>query len=177
MAFDKVVDSSVLEAGLTAIANAIREKGGTSDTLAFPDGMAEAIAAGGSESPFGEKSVCGTYTPASDMTLATDTTITIQHGLGETPHGFVFFRISYGNVVSGIACASSMAVYAAKDRELSDTYGGLHKVLRNDQYTFLKVASVDNESITFYCTEGAKVFSNLTYGWIALADRTVAQAT
>lgn len=45
MAFDKVVDSAVLEAGLTAIANAIREKGGTSGTLAFPDGMAEAIAA------------------------------------------------------------------------------------------------------------------------------------
>ena len=45
MAIDKAVDSSVLEAGLTTIANAIREKGGTSETLAFPDAMAEAIAA------------------------------------------------------------------------------------------------------------------------------------
>lgn len=45
MAFDKVVDSSVLDAGLKQIADAIREKGGTSDNLAFPTAMAEAIAA------------------------------------------------------------------------------------------------------------------------------------
>lgn len=45
MAFDKVVDSSVLDAGLKTIADAIRAKGGTSDNLAFPTAMAEAIAA------------------------------------------------------------------------------------------------------------------------------------
>lgn len=45
MAYDKVVDSSVLDAGLKQIADAIREKGGTSDNLAFPQAMAEAIAA------------------------------------------------------------------------------------------------------------------------------------
>lgn len=57
MAIDKAVDSAVLEAGLTTIANAIREKGGTSDTLAFPDAMAEAIAAieaGGGNAVVGE---------------------------------------------------------------------------------------------------------------------------
>ena len=45
MAFDKVVDSSVLDAGLKAIADAIREKGGTTGNLEFPADMAEAIAA------------------------------------------------------------------------------------------------------------------------------------
>lgn len=45
MAYDKVVDSGVLNAGLTKIANAIRAKGGTSGQLAFPDGLAAAIAA------------------------------------------------------------------------------------------------------------------------------------
>ncbi len=45
MAYDKVVDSSVLNAGLTKIADAIRAKGGTSGQLAFPDGMAAAIEA------------------------------------------------------------------------------------------------------------------------------------
>lgn len=45
MAYDKLVDSSVLDAGLKQIADAIREKGGTSDNLAFPQAMAEAIAA------------------------------------------------------------------------------------------------------------------------------------
>jgi hypothetical protein len=45
MAYDKVVDSSVLDAGLKQIADAIREKGGTSDNLEFPNAMTEAIAA------------------------------------------------------------------------------------------------------------------------------------
>lgn len=45
MAYDKVVDSAVLEAGLESIAGAIRNKGGTTGTLSFPDGMASAIAA------------------------------------------------------------------------------------------------------------------------------------
>ena len=45
MAYDKVVDSAVLDAGLKQIADAIREKGGTSGNLAFPAAMAEAIAA------------------------------------------------------------------------------------------------------------------------------------
>ena len=45
MAYDKVVDSAVLDAGLTSIADAIRTKGGTSSTMSFPDGMASAIAA------------------------------------------------------------------------------------------------------------------------------------
>lgn len=44
MAYDKVVDSAVLDSTLTAIADAIREKGGTSDPIAF-DAMAAAIAA------------------------------------------------------------------------------------------------------------------------------------
>ena len=45
MAYDKVVDSAVLDAGLKQIADAIREKGGTSGNLAFPTAMADAIAA------------------------------------------------------------------------------------------------------------------------------------
>lgn len=45
MAYDKLVDSSVLDAGLSKIANAIREKGGASDSLAFPDAMVDAISA------------------------------------------------------------------------------------------------------------------------------------
>ena len=45
MAYDKVVDSAVLDAGLKQIADAIREKAGTTDALAFPQAMADAIAA------------------------------------------------------------------------------------------------------------------------------------
>lgn len=43
MAYDLVVDSSYLNQGLTAIANSVRTKGGTSSPLAFPDGIKQAI--------------------------------------------------------------------------------------------------------------------------------------
>ena len=45
MAYDKIVDSSVLDAGLSKVADAIRTKGNTTGSLTFPDGMASAIAA------------------------------------------------------------------------------------------------------------------------------------
>ena len=43
MAVDKLVDSTQLDADLTSVANAIRTKGGTSATLAFPLGFVSAI--------------------------------------------------------------------------------------------------------------------------------------
>ena len=45
MALDKAIDSAQLDANLTAIANAIRTKGGTSETLAFPAGFVSAVQA------------------------------------------------------------------------------------------------------------------------------------
>ena len=43
MALDKLVDSSQLDSALTSVANAIRTKGGTSSSLAFPQGFVDAI--------------------------------------------------------------------------------------------------------------------------------------
>jgi len=43
MAVDKLVDSTQLDADLTSVANAIRTKGGTSASLAFPAGFVSAI--------------------------------------------------------------------------------------------------------------------------------------
>lgn len=43
MAYDKVIDSEVLNANLLSVANAIRKKGSTSDKLAFPAGFVEAL--------------------------------------------------------------------------------------------------------------------------------------
>ena len=61
MAVDKLVDSTQLDTDLTSVANAIRTKGGTSASLAFPAGFVSAIAA----IPSGGSSVeSGTYTPA-----------------------------------------------------------------------------------------------------------------
>lgn len=45
MAVDKLVDSTQIDADLTSIANAIRTKGGTSGSLAFPSGFVSAVQA------------------------------------------------------------------------------------------------------------------------------------
>lgn len=45
MALDKLVDSAALDSDLTSVANAIRAKGGTSGTLAFPAGFVSAVEA------------------------------------------------------------------------------------------------------------------------------------
>lgn len=85
MAYDKVVDSAVLNAGLTQIANAIREKGGTGDVLSFPDGMAEAIVA--------LSGVGGDGVAQGSITFDANTKdgITIQHGLGAIPNFYYFY--------------------------------------------------------------------------------------
>lgn len=75
MAYDKVIDSAVLEADLTSVADAIREKGGTSETLSFPDGFTEAIAAiesggGGDDTICGYEKRSGSFTLSEDVTSA-----------------------------------------------------------------------------------------------------------
>lgn len=70
MAIDKAVDSAALEANLTTIANAIREKAGTSGALAFPAGFAEAIAGikAGGATIFGLPFIEGKVTYAEEQT-------------------------------------------------------------------------------------------------------------
>ena len=68
MALDKLVDSTQLDTDLTAVANAIRTKGGTSAQLAFPVGFVsavEAIPTGGGGADWNDivtKNVTGTVT-------------------------------------------------------------------------------------------------------------------
>lgn len=56
MSIDKAVDSAQLNADLTSVANAIRTKGGTSASLAFPTGFVQAI--GDIETGDGRKDLC-----------------------------------------------------------------------------------------------------------------------
>lgn len=60
MALDKAVDSAALDAGMTAVADVIRAKAGTTDPLAWPDGFKEAVEAisggGGNAVQIGQES-------------------------------------------------------------------------------------------------------------------------
>lgn len=85
MAYDKVVDSAVLDAGLKKIADAIREKAGTTDALAFPQAMADAIAAiqsGGATIEPLTVSENGTYTAPDGVDGYSPVTVEVK-GSGE----------------------------------------------------------------------------------------------
>ena len=97
MAYDKAVDSAVLDAGLTAIADAIREKGGTSDPIAF-DAMANAIAA--IEAGGGGGFASGYFTVVDDIT----SDVVITHGLGVKPY---FFIVVAANNSGGVYTSGS----------------------------------------------------------------------
>ena len=81
MAVDKSVDSAQLDAALSAVADAIRSKGGTEAALSFPAGFVSAIDAiptgGGGQF---ELLTSGSYTQASD-----GTTMTIPFSTTGTP--------------------------------------------------------------------------------------------
>lgn len=71
MAYDKAIDSTQLNADLTSVANAIRTKGGTSASLAFPAGFVQAIG----DIPTGGG---GTHSASGDITVVSDISITTE---------------------------------------------------------------------------------------------------
>lgn len=86
MAVDKLVDSSQLNADLTSVANAIRTKGGTSASLAFPAEFVSAIAAIPTGGGGGNATIqAGTFTLASAITVANSGT-TINVGFSGHPN-------------------------------------------------------------------------------------------
>lgn len=93
MAYDKAVDSAALDAGLTAIANASREKSGSSDALAFPDAMAAAIAAIQAGSEIANYYVFGgSFTPAEDVSDTLDLATNDSLGL---PSDHIYQKRNY----------------------------------------------------------------------------------
>ena len=88
MAVDKLVDSTQLNADLTSVANAIRAKGGTSASLAFPGGFVDAIedietGGGVTVSPL-SVTANGTYTAPSGEAYS-PVTVNVSGGGGTTP--------------------------------------------------------------------------------------------
>lgn len=87
MSVDKLVDSSQLDTDLTSVANAIRTKGGTAASLAFPSGFVSAINAisgGGSTPTLITKSIIanGTYNASSDSADGySQVTVNVPSGL------------------------------------------------------------------------------------------------
>lgn len=127
MAYDKVVDSAALDAGLAQIAQAIREKGGTSASLAFPDAMAAAIAAieSGGGLPSGVSALAsGTVTPSEDA----KSTLGITHNLGAVPDFLVWWDTTdlSSTVESGVAYFGASLEKRVKASSTSTTVNNNH---------------------------------------------------
>lgn len=157
MAFDKVVDSAVLDAGLKQIADAIREKGGTSDSLAFPAAMAEAIAAiqaGGSgvESVGGRKIAAGTFTPASASGQTS-----LKHDFGAKAQGVFVWTDTHG--IRPESGASGIPVMGLMLNDLDNMYGFSFK------FTFNSYASTKyNANFNYKSPDCENVFAAPAFG-------------
>ena len=184
MAYDKVVDSAVLDAGLKQIADAIREKGGTAGNLAFPTAMADAIAAIEAGGGGGATVSFGSFTPSTD---AKD--YVVAHDLGIVPD-IVFYwtdtsATSANGVVSSVSTVSGLvsistivtAFYnGSKDRVLrselinltSTSSSGIFKsyggAIRATKSTFELCDSGDGS--------GLLLSSGCTYYWAAIGGLT-----
>lgn len=87
MALDKVVDSAVLDAGMTSVADAIRAKAGTIEPLAWPDGFKAAIEAISGGAGTGLAYDMGEFVLDADIASNSQWLVEnpIPHNLGETP--------------------------------------------------------------------------------------------
>lgn len=176
MAFDKAVDSTALNAGLTKIADAIRAKGGTEGTMAFPDGFAEmieAIQAGGG----GINATAGTVTVASD---SNDYIVT--HGLGEVPKFFVIGMIENYNTLSseteilieayGFSDYDSQYRMAAQNSVYSPTGIFANSKITSSAYKRASLCDAD-ENIIIVAPLAASphpLIAGATYYWIAVGS-------
>lgn len=177
MAYDKIVDSAVLNANLTAIANAIRAKGGTSASLAFPNGMVEAINAittsGGGTSggglPTGVSAIdSGTFTLSSDATTQTN----VLHNLGVAPD-FAIWWLDGAHIASATTTVAvrGVIINTGTNATLNSQYvvtgynasskGGTASNAVAAEYNLTK------NGFTARCNSTYPILAGLTYHWIA----------
>lgn len=106
MALDKVVDSAVLDAGMTTVADAIRAKAGLTDPLVWPDGFKMAV--DGIQSGSASGIYMAKITPSEDLA-----SMAIAHNLGTTDILLVAcWAESLGDIVP--ATTASFAKFWAK---------------------------------------------------------------
>lgn len=182
---------------LKQIAEAIREKTGTSDSLEFPTAMAEAIAAieaGGFDLSAIQlsKVACGTFTPSS-----TTNKVNVTHGLESIPKIICVYSEDVTSVVNSSVAAilsifsllmtdSTGETWNAKhvtgkgNASWGKTLSTIERILAkgshltvSSNYTTLGISAVDETSCTLntHLSGGGfdVQFLPITYKWFALA--------
>lgn len=176
MAYDKIVDSAALDANLTALANAIRAKGGTSASLAFPNGMVEAINAittgggtGGGGLPTGVSAIdYGTFTLSADST----TQANVYHNLGVAPDFAIWWldgahlatattSVAVRGVMFNTGTTATMNARMLVGGYDASGKGGSETGTYSAQYFMTKASFVAR------CDPDYPILAGLTYHWIA----------
>ena len=169
-----MAEYKVQSESLTAIADAIREKAGTSDALTLA-GMAEAIAA--IEAGGGVVCNSGVYTPAEDVVLgqfaAPAYSVAIEHGLGALPFAFVFIEIETYNA------ANYFIGYSFMQHPSLDScvyhYAAQRKDGSGDTATFCKnfdnATTLRNNEVAYVvgAKSNGKLRGGKKYMWVAVA--------
>lgn len=157
MAIDKAVDSAVLDSTLTAIADAIREKAGTTDPIAF-DAMAAAIAAIES----GAKVETGTKTFGSLVTG----TFTVNHSLNDIPDFFIVFNDNFFNShVSTSDYEMAVAVYLKHPLSVF-VCNFICRQYSVSRYMFEAATTVSSDSVVVDLKNSAEIQSGTMLYWI-----------
>jgi len=156
MAVDKLVDSTQLDADLTSVANAIRTKGGTSASLAFPADFITAIAAIPSGGGGGLDCDYGTYTPSSDVLEASVTTTKARKWL-------LLWAASLPGTADRIAWAVGTTQYGGQ----KGAYAYANSSLAYTAVNSVTSCSFSSTTAKVKPHTSRKFASGTTYNWIA----------
>ena len=135
MAYDKVIDSSKLDADLTSVADAIRAKSGTTGGLAFPDGFVSAVEEIQTESSpiIQPLSITenGTYEAPDGVDGYSPVTVAIESGLGGDDGSFkaVIERTAVNPTLpSDLTSIGNNAFYGCSDLALTSLPDGVTRI-------------------------------------------------
>lgn len=154
MALDKVIDSAQLDADLTSIADAIREKAGVSDSFAFPDGFIEAvsgISAGGGDSHWYTQ----TFIPAEGLSA-----VYIYPGFGKCPTIMGYYCVDFdASLTDTLYKKTAVLLVENNGASYNDLTGAVRwkksGSITTDQATINNTKAISNTAAPFAYTASA----------------------
>ena len=149
MAFDKVVDSAALDAGMKSVADAIRAKTGTTDLLAWPDGFKAAVE--GIQTGGGQAFQFGTVVSADGTNLVVPCTLdnilivrkyvtstrNVAYLLNATLLVADGLKIQIGNNSSGFLINQGIEVFSITKQNGQTTFTQTTSIKFNGEYCYI----------------------------------------
>ena len=179
MAYDKVIDSSVLDGNLLSIANAIREKAELTENFAFPQGFIDAISgiAGGSTIK-GEPLMIGSFTLAEDFSGSSTRVVPGTQGLFETNTAYTLFVCSFDDSSSIYELVGKKGVILGfSKRSNNSNNNNDYGVMGTDNYGSTKLSldkgwqkTYKEDCLSYVGGTDTIIKGGIEYTWIAIKD-------